>query len=131
MCIFDLGQGELLSWGTRIWLCARNPQYPTIAQVEVTVPETFTVAAFSEVEVLGEMPVSCRGDWMVENKLLKKPQVLVDRAVVLPQNGCIPMHMLNLEPQPVTVYKGTKGATAEAVIPCEDVSAVDNVDDLE
>ena len=63
---------------------------------DVTVPQTFTVAPYSEMEVLGEIPVRCRGDWIVENKILKKPHVIVVRAVVVSQNDHIPMCMLNL-----------------------------------
>jgi len=129
-CVLDLSQGELLSHGTRISLCAQKSRNSSITEVDITVPQTFTVAAYSEMEVPGEMPVNCRGDWMVENKSLKKPQVLVARAVVVPQNGHIPMRLLNLQPYPVTVYKGTKVATAEEVILYNDVSAVSYVEGL-
>jgi len=80
--------------------------------------------------VLGEIPVSCRGDWIVENKILKKPEVNVVRAVVVPQNGHIPMRMLNLQPYPVILHKGTKVATAEECILCSGVSTQDNTEGL-
>ena len=98
-------------------------------EVDVTVPQTFTLAAYSEMEVQYQ-PVNCRGDWMVKDKSLKKPQVFVARAVVVPQNGYIPMRLLDLQPYPVIVYKRTKVATAEEVILCNDVSAVNHVESL-
>jgi len=117
-CVLDLSKGELVSHGTRISLCVQSSPNPTITEVDVTVPQTFTVAPYSEMEVLGEIPVSCRGDWIVENKILKKPQVIVVRAVVVPQNGHIPMCMLNVQPYPVIVHKGTTVATVEECIHC-------------
>ena len=54
--------------------------------------------------------------------ILKKPPTFVARAVIAPQNGHIPMWILNLEPHPITVYKGAKVTIAEAIhggINCE------------
>jgi len=130
-CILDLSQGEIVSRGARISLCARNSTIPTAEQVTVTVQQTFTVAACSEREVIGELPVDCTGEWIVENQLVKKPPVFVARAIVAPQNGHIPMRILNLEHHPVTVYKGTKVAIAEAIDPYSEVSTVGETNNLE
>ena len=37
------------------------------------------------------------------------------RAIVVPEDGNVPMRMLNMDHQPITIYKGTKIALAEAV----------------
>jgi len=61
---------------------------------------------------------------MVETKPLKKPQVIVARAIVAPKNGKIPIHMLNMDCEPVTIYKGIKIAFAEAIDNVREVSVV-------
>jgi len=71
--------------------------------IEVVLPETFTIAATSEVEVMGMMLESCEDVWMVQPKPLKKPQIMVARAIV-PKDGNVPVHMLNRHPQPITIY---------------------------
>ena len=42
-------------------------QGQTTAQVDIVLPENFTIAATSEVEVMAMMPVSCEDVWMVEH----------------------------------------------------------------
>jgi len=64
----------------------------------VALPETFTIAATSEVEVMGMMPESCEGAWMVEPKPLKKPQVMVARAIVVPKKGIVPRYIVKHGP---------------------------------
>ena len=80
-CILDLVRGELITRGSRVALSAKNSE-PTTAQVEICIQESFTVAGFSEMEVMGEIPLACKGNWLVENKESKKPQVLIARAIV-------------------------------------------------
>ena len=69
-CVLNLSQGTMCSRGTNISLYAKGSQDLVI--IEVVLPETFTIAATSEVEVMGMMPESCEGVWMVEPKPLKK-----------------------------------------------------------
>jgi len=61
---------------------------------------------------------------MVETEPLKKPQVIVARAIVIPEAGQIPIRMLNIDCQPVTIYKGTKIACVEAIDNTGETSAV-------
>jgi len=68
-CILNLSQGTMCSHGANISLYAKGPQDKGI--FEVVLPETFTIAATSEIEIMGMMPESCEGVWMVEPKLLK------------------------------------------------------------
>ena len=46
------------------------------------------------------------------------------RAIVTPKDGQIPIRMLNMDCQPVTIYKGTKIACAEAIDEIGEISAV-------
>ena len=114
----------MCSRGAKICLHAKGLQGQTTAQVDVVLPENFTIAATSEVEVMSMMPVSCKGVWMVETKRLKKPQVMVARAIVTPKDGHIPIRLLNMDCQPVTIYKGTKIACAEAIDNIREISTV-------
>ena len=82
-------------------------------QVDVTVEDNFVIGAESEMEIMGNVSNICNGTWLVEDHLPKKPQVLIARAVVTPQQGIIPIRVLNLKPEPLTIYKGTKIAKAK------------------
>ena len=83
----------------------------------MAVEETFTIAALTEMEIMGNIDKECRGTWLVEDQLSKKPSILVAscRASVMPQQGTVPIRVLNLNPKPLTVYKGTKIAKGESV----------------
>jgi len=83
-CVLNLPQGEMCVRGAKISLQAKGLCQQT-AQVQVVLPETFTIAATSEVEVLGMMPMACEGIWMVEMKPLKKPQVIVAEPLLHPR----------------------------------------------
>ena len=43
------------------------------------------------------MPLNCEGTWMVEDKPVKKQLVLIARAIVVPQNGLVPLRIINLD----------------------------------
>jgi len=64
-------------------------------------------------EIMGNVSNICDGTWLIKDHLSKKPQVLIARAVVTPQQGRIPIRVLNLKAEPLTVYKDTKVAKAE------------------
>ena len=86
--------------------------------------EVVTVAAASEIEIMGRLPLTCEGTWMVEDKPMKKSPVLVARAIVTPQSGLVPIRIINLDCKPTTIHKGTKVARAEAIDDIWDVSSV-------
>ena len=129
-CVLDLGHGELRTRTIKIPLCAHTLPGPSVTQVDVTMQDTITIGALSEIEVMGMMPVTCQGNWIVENKKSKKAEVLVASAVVIPRKEFVPMRMLNMEPHPVTVHKGTKVADATAIEPLDEVSGVTKSDVL-
>ena len=114
-CVLDLARGKLCSGGTQISLHAKQLQENTTGHVEVVVPETLTIAAASKIEIMGRMPLNCEGTWMVEDKPVKKQLVIIARAIVVPQNGLVPLRIINLDYKPTTIYKGTKVASAEAI----------------
>jgi len=130
-CVLDLGRGELCSGQTRIPLSAKELQMNSIRHVEVLIPETLTIAAMSEIEIMGRVPQNCEGAWMVEDKPVKKHHVIIARAIVVPKDGKVPLRIINLECEPTTIYKGTKVASAEAISMIEEILSVDKTDDGE
>ena len=84
-------------------------------QIEVSVNKTCTVEATSEMELMGKIPLTCEGTWMIEGNHSKKVQVMVARAVVAPTSGMVPLRVLNVESEPVTLYKGMRIAKAEQI----------------
>ena len=62
-------------------------------------------------EIMGNVSNICHETWLVKDHLPKKPQVLIARAVVTPQQRESQLEYLKTEP--LTIYKGTKIAKAE------------------
>jgi len=84
-----------------------------VAHMEVVVEETFSIAATSEIEIMGTVNQSREGTWVVEDRPTKKPSILVARALVTPHQGRVPMRVLNISIEPLTIYRGTRIATAK------------------
>ena len=128
-CVLDLARGELCSGGTRISLNTKQLPENSTRHVEVVIPETLAITTTSEIEVMGTMPLNCEGTWMVVDKPVKKQLVLIARAIVVPQNGLVPLWIINLDYTPTTIYKGTKVASAEAISNIEEILSVGKTND--
>ena len=83
-CILDLAEEKLSTGGKTISLYPRHSNSQASVCTKVTVDETFTVAAVSEMEVMGNIGKECGGTWLVEDHLSKKNPLLIARAVVTP-----------------------------------------------
>ena len=59
-CIVDLIHGELIARGSRVALSAKDSAETTNTEVDICVQDSFTVAALSEMEVMGEIPEHVR-----------------------------------------------------------------------
>ena len=70
-CILSLATGELLMHGKSIPLQPQNTREPKIMQIEVAMNKTCTVEANSEMELMGKMPLTCEGTWMIEGNQYK------------------------------------------------------------
>lgn len=131
-CILDLANGKLSTGGKTMSLDPSQSSTLASIQMGVTVEENFTIAAESEMEIMGTVSDKCNGTWLVEDLLTKKPPLLIARAVVTPLQGRIPVRVLNLKAEPITVYKGTRIATAELLgRDIETVSVVSEEPDVE
>ena len=103
-CILDIAEGKLSTGGKTIPLDPCHSNIQASICTEVTVDETFTIAAISEMEVKGNISKECDGtSWLVEDYLSKKTPVLIARAVVTPRQGKIPVRILNLKAEPLTI----------------------------
>ena len=124
-CVLNLAQGELLTHGKNIPLATQPLKNSVLTQVEIAARETFIIGAMSEMETMGEMQSDCEGTWIMEDKQLKRTQVVVARAIVTPQGGKVPMRLLNPKSEPLTIYKGTRLAIAEPIDPVEIIGSLD------
>ena len=66
--IVDLIHGELIARGSRVALSAKGSVETTNTEVDICVQDSFTVAGLSEMEVMGEIPRACEGNWLIEIK---------------------------------------------------------------
>jgi len=76
-------------------------------------------------EVMARVPLTCGGTWLVEDRPMKKSFVLVARAMVISQEGFVPIRIITLDCKPTTIYKDTKVARAEAIDDVGEVLLID------
>ena len=113
--ILDLADGKLhVHWRKDyIPLGPLHVGMQASVQADITVQENFIVGYESEIEIMANISTFGEGTWLVDDHLHKKPEVLIARAVVSPWQGRIPLRILNLNTEPLTIYKGMKLAHAE------------------
>ena len=87
---------------------------PVIVQARVTLEETVQIPAFSEMEVTARVdkPV-CGGTWFLEGDKSGRLAVSVANALVNPATSYVPLRVLNMQPESVVVFKGTKMGVVE------------------
>jgi len=68
---------------------------------------------------------------MVEDKPVKKHHVFIARAIVIPKDGKVPLRIINLNSEPITIYKGTNVESAESISNIEEILSVGKTDDCE
>ena len=97
-CIIEMGKNnDVLRFkeqGVAITIDSKKDSNLNI-QVNVVLDSPLQVAPHSEIEVMGRVPDSINErTWIVEGQVKRSP-VLVARAVVKPQNGRVPVRLLN------------------------------------
>ena len=119
-CIVDagnktlrLGSGEIIPLQQPL----QNLNPPTQA-VGVVMSETVRVPAFSEVEIMATARDASNSEtWLMEplpQEKIRTP-ILVARSVVHPESDTVPVRLLNLSADAVTIYKGKKIAEMETI----------------
>ena len=82
---------------------------------DVLASETFSIPPFSEMEInaVTTHGVCDGGVWLAEAKPGRKREIVSARSLVSPKGGQVPLRLLNISGEAVTVYKGTKLAEIE------------------
>ena len=80
-----------------------------------------------ELKIMGQILLSAiNKTWVLEGSKLGKSAVLVAHAVVRPDSAKVPLHILNIRDETITIRKGTIIAEME-VLPADPVSMVGTV----
>eukprot|EP00731_Ephydatia_muelleri_P005167 Em0002g1343a len=97
-------------------LDSSNKKHDQITTEVIHLSQTVSIPALSEVEVMAHCKTSVSGgSWLVENSLGNKGSIVVARALITPQDGCIPVRLVNLSSRPSIVYKGSMIGRLEVI----------------
>ena len=111
-CVLDIAKRQLiLEQLEPLALVPSNLSHSSTVS-HVIMSRTVTIPGASEIEIMARLPVK-EGSWLIEGRNLDK--VLIARAVVtLSENG-VPIRIANTSAMPVSLYQGTKVATAKLI----------------
>ena len=115
--MIDLGQGtlHLRQSGCDISLGAPSAFDPCTDTQQVRVTTTITVPARTIMTVSAHSEKPVQGVWLVEEAPAKQLHLAVGRAVVEPLSIDVPVRLLNVSDEPVTIYAGAVVATLQPV----------------
>ena len=89
---------------------------PETCSVNVVLEATLQVPPHSEIETTGRVPQAASNQtWIVENNRQDRSACMVARAVVRPDGVGVPIRLLNLRDEMITIPKGTKIAEMERI----------------
>ena len=109
--LFTLRDGEV-----SVPLDSSNKKHDQITTEVIHLSQTVSIPALGEVEVMAHCKTSVSGgSWLVENSLGNKGSIVVARALITPQDGCIPVRLVNLSSRPSIVYKGSTIGRLEVI----------------
>ena len=112
-CILNMAEGSLSINGQGVAL--NSHQSPaTTGCVKVTIANTVTIPASSEMEIAAHVNSSAKGVWLVEGDKSKPPPVCVARALVTTHDEIVPL-VVNTNLTPVTLHKSSRIAIAEHI----------------
>ena len=116
-CVVNVGKHLLHFENHRITVSLDSPpDGQQIAHVSVILDDTLQIPPRSEVEVMAKIPeVATGGTWLVEGSQKEHNAVLVARAVVTPERREVPVRLLNVREEQITVKGGTTIAQMDAV----------------
>ena len=120
----------LTDQGTNLPLLLPEQFSPAEATVNVCISERMEIPPASEVEILAQVDEhrELSGTWLLEEATKKCPPAVVARALVRVTDGRVPVRLVNIRSEPVTLYRGQKIATIERVdVDCPNNSSVQTV----
>ena len=115
-CTVDVGENLIHFKEKGVTMCLDCPPGgQQIARISVTLGTTLSVPPQSEIEVMATVSKSAvNGMWMIEGCHEEKLSVLIARSLVLPTREEVPIRLMNLRSECVTVKQGTVVAEMEA-----------------
>ncbi|XP_033729790.1 uncharacterized protein LOC117318986 [Pecten maximus] len=115
-CQIDMGGGSLLFAGEKL-KCQRESRMESIFRV--TIHENVVVPPDCEMIVMADIQGKTQGgdSVLVESNMVRMDAegIRAARAVVKPEDGVIPIRMINTNKEPKQLYKGTCAAYGEQV----------------
>ena len=96
-------------------LLASHPVVATMSCAKVTLTETVTIPAGSEMEIRTCVHSNVKGIWLVEGDKTNQLPVCVARALMTNQNETVPLRVVNKSLMPITLYSNSKVAIAKQI----------------
>ena len=113
-CVLNLAKGEL-SIDEKIVALSSHSSVGTVGCAKVTMMDTVTVPAGSELEIMGHVHSAVQGTWLVESDDTNTLPVCVARALVSNQGDTVPLRVVNTGLTPATLYRKSRIAIAELI----------------
>ena len=113
-CILNLAKGEL-SVNQKTIVLASHPVVASVGCAKVTLTDTVTISAGSEMEIRTCVHSNVKGIWLVEGDKTNQLHVCVSRALVTNQNETVPLRVVNTSLTLITLYSNRKVAIAEQI----------------
>lgn len=120
-CTINMSKGkDTLRFNARGIAITLNgkPSEAEVSCVHVTLDRMLQVPPQSELEVMGQVPCSAiNRTWVLEGRKQDRNAVLVARALVKPDKTEVPVRILNIRDEMMTISKGTTIAEMELLPP--------------
>ena len=125
--LIDLGRGtlQLRRSGCDILLDAPTPTKYFTGTQQVCISSTIEIPPRVIMTVCAHFETPVDGVWLLEEATDKQPRLTVGRAIVEPLSTDVPVCVLNVSDEPVTLYAGTVVATLQPVELPTGVNAAD------
>ena len=125
--IIDLDRGtlQLRQSGCDILLDPPTPTKSCTDTQQVRMADTVEIPPRAVMTVSAHLETPVEGVWLMEEVSTKQPHLAVGRAVVEPSSTDVPVCVLNVSDEPVTLYAGAVIATAQPVELPTGVNAAD------
>ena len=130
-CVMEMGKGgDVLHFrerGVTVPLNGKSSGIMGVSFVGVTTDRKLQVPPYSEMEIMGRVPPTAANKmWLVEGSQQRRSAAMVARAVVQPEGAEVPLRILNLRDEPVTIRKGATIAEME-LLPNDSIQVVGDI----
>ena len=109
--ILNLACGKILLTDQTVSLMTKT----NMCCARVTVTEKLIIPPQNEMEIMVHIHSKEVGTWLIEGVKFKEWPVGVARALVVPRDRVMPVHVVNLNPLLIALYKNTNIAMAELI----------------